>query len=402
MVIPSLVAIEAPPPVPASKYLHPQDGPSVQLWTNREHGSVVQRGERIRVFFRTDSDGYITVLRVDTDGRVRLLYPDEPWEDNFARARRSYEVDRRYRDFAFVIDDYPGEGYVFAIVTLDPFNYARVVRGDHWDYRAIAADGRIAGDPYAALQDIANLIVPANYDRYGYDVFTYYVERRYDYPRFLCYDCHAYAAYSYWDPYRSFCVRFRIVVHDDPDYYPARVYAGTRVVYRTAQPLEPRFVFEDRSPGDASVVRVRRRSPEPGARRPEESAAAADRADRGVTGGDVGGRGAVPPPVRVPQAREPSGEPVVVPRLTPERSRSPESPGQATPPRQATPERRAVPRESSPRLEPREPQRAEPARPEAAPPKAQPRTPAQPARQPAKPPERKPPAKPGERPRRPG
>ena len=28
-------------------------------------------------------------------------------------------------------------------------------------------------------------------------------------PRFLCYDCHAYASYAYWDPYAYACVRFR-------------------------------------------------------------------------------------------------------------------------------------------------------------------------------------------------
>ena len=38
---------------------------------------------------------------------------------------------------------------------------------------------------------------------YDYDVVPYYVERHYDYPRFVCYDCHAYASYSEWDPYRS-------------------------------------------------------------------------------------------------------------------------------------------------------------------------------------------------------
>ncbi|HWP38795.1 MAG TPA: DUF4384 domain-containing protein [Gemmatimonadales bacterium] len=403
LVVPSLVAVEAPPPVRASPYLHLQASPSIELWTDREHGSVVQRGDRVRVFFRTDQDGYVTVFRVDTDGRVRLLHPDAPWEDNFARARRSYEVDRRYGDFAFVIDDYPGEGYVFALVTLDPFDYSQVVRGDHWDYRAIATDGRIAGDPYRALQDIVSLIVPANYDTYGYDLFTYYVERRYDYPRFLCYDCHAYAAYSYWDPYRYSCSRFRIVIYDDPYYYPARVYAGTRVVYRTAQPIEPRFVFEDRSPGDAYVVRVRQRPSEPEGRRPDEPVSVPERGDRGVTGRDVGGRGTVPTPARLPQWRDPRREPVAVPRPAPERSRLLESPVETQPPRQATPERRTVPREPNPRLEPREPARAQPARPETSPPKAQPRSPErEPARQPSKPPERKPPEKPKESPRRPG
>lgn len=305
-------------------------GPEIELWTDRGDGTVYHRSERVRVYFRTDQDAYVTVLRVDTDGRVRVLFPADPWDDNFARGGRAYEV--RYREvrYAFDIDEYPGQGYVFGIATLDPFDYSGIVRGDHWEYAAIADGGRITGDPYVAVQDVVDLIVPANYDGYGYDLATYYVEQFYDYPRFLCYDCHSYVAYTYWDPYRYSCNRFRIVVYDDPYYYPARVYAANRVVYRRVARIEPRYVFKDRTAADAYVVRVRQRPAEPASRRADE---------RGVTGRDLGGVGTIPAPVRdrrglvsersgaqqlVPSRRpDPVSQPAPrVPVLAPDRSRT--------------------------------------------------------------------------------
>src|SRR2546425_8087185 len=53
---------------------------------------------------------------------------------------------------------------------------------------------------------------------WDYDITPYYVQQHYDYPRFLCYDCHSYVSYPYWSPYDYTCVRFRIVVFDDPYY----------------------------------------------------------------------------------------------------------------------------------------------------------------------------------------
>src|SRR5205085_8213962 len=151
-------------------------GPSVEVWTN--HDEVFRRGEQARVYFRASESGYVTVFRIDTDGRMRVLYPREPWEDNYARAGREYEV-RSYGDrYAFSVDDYPGEGYIFAVVSADAFNFGVLARGDHWDYRVITADGgRVTGDPYVALTDLVDRIVPPNYDEYSYDVLPYYVEQ---------------------------------------------------------------------------------------------------------------------------------------------------------------------------------------------------------------------------------
>src|SRR5207249_632360 len=156
--------------------------------------------------------------------------------------------------------------------------------GDHWDYRVIA-DGRIRGDPYVALTDLAQRIVPGGYSDWDYDLVPYYVQQRYDYPRFLCYDCHTYVGYPFWVPYDYTCTRFRIVVYDDPYYYPYRYYGGTRVVFTRPLRPEPRFIFKDRDGAgdDRFVIRERQRPLN-------------DNGRRGVRGVDIGQRGTVPVP----------------------------------------------------------------------------------------------------------
>jgi hypothetical protein len=261
--------------------------PRIEVWTNRGDAAVYTRGERVRLYFRSDQDAYVTIFRVDTDGRVRVLFPRDPWEDNFARGGRDFEVDgRALGTDAFAIDDYPGVGYLFAVASADPFVYEQIESGDHWDYRVIA-DGRVRGDPYVAMTDLAQRIVPEGYTDWDYDVISYNVGQHYDYPRFLCYDCHTYVSYSNWDPYYASCVRFRMFVYDDPWYYPYRYYGGSRVVFARPYRPQPRFIFKDwgadRPSREAFVSRERERP-------------ANDNTRRGVTGRDIGGLGSVPPP----------------------------------------------------------------------------------------------------------
>src|SRR5438445_13247082 len=85
--------------------------PRIELWATRGDAAVYTRGERVRLFFRLDQDAYVTICRVDTDGRVRVLCPRDPWEDNFARGGRDLPVaGRGLGSNAFTIDDYPGVG----------------------------------------------------------------------------------------------------------------------------------------------------------------------------------------------------------------------------------------------------------------------------------------------------
>src|SRR6185503_428373 len=197
-----------------------------------------------------------------------------------------FEVEGRSSDDAFAIDDYAGVGYLFAIASADAFTYDAIESGDHWDYRSIA-DGRVRGDPYVAMTDLAERIVPEGYADWDYDVVSYNVEQQHSYPRFLCYDCHTYVNYPYWDPYNYSCIRFRIVVYDDPWYYPYRYYGSRRVVYGRPYRAQPRFIFKDwggNQPNrDGFVTRERERPVN-------------DNGRRGVTGRDVGGIGSIPAP----------------------------------------------------------------------------------------------------------
>src|SRR6266496_5281474 len=130
------------------------DRPRVEVWTDRGDDPYAT-GQGVRVHFRTEQDAFVTILRIDTDGRVRVLFPREPWEDNFARGGRDFEVDgNELSREAFTIDDYPGVGYLFAVASADAFVYDGIESSDHWDYRVIA-DGRVRGDPYVAMTDLA-------------------------------------------------------------------------------------------------------------------------------------------------------------------------------------------------------------------------------------------------------
>src|SRR5216110_3563370 len=77
--------------------------PRIELWTNRGDAAVYTRGERVRLYFRIDQDAYVTLFRVDTDGRVRVLFPRNPWEDNFVRGGQEFEVQSYSSSYAFSV-----------------------------------------------------------------------------------------------------------------------------------------------------------------------------------------------------------------------------------------------------------------------------------------------------------
>jgi hypothetical protein len=268
----------------------PAPPPGIRIWT--AHSDTYHRGEMVRVYFRTENDAYVTVFRVDTDGRVRILFPRDPYDPNLAHGGETYTVDNVDDQDAFMVDDAPGVGYVFAVASQDPFIYDAFTASDHWSLQQVAGltDGRIHGDPYSSLQDLAQHVMPDGYADYDTHLLPYYVEQRYQYPRFLCYDCHSYVPYAYWDPYSHFCSRFSLFVYYDPFYfypsywYPSRYYRGTNVVY-----VRPRawgqYVFRNPGGGTPGIVYRDRRGT--GMQAP---------AERGIRGTDIGGVGSVPAP----------------------------------------------------------------------------------------------------------
>jgi hypothetical protein len=163
-------------------------------------------GDRVQVSFRSATDGYVVVFRVDTDGRIRVLFPRRPGDENFVRGGQTHVLRDPHDPTAkgaFVVEEYPGAGYLFAIVSLDRLDYRSWVRNGRWNYNKVAPRGRISGDPYVALADLEQHLLPRGYGAYAHDVLPYLVAG-------------TGAAYS---EYRDWCGTFRIV-YDDPTAYP--------------------------------------------------------------------------------------------------------------------------------------------------------------------------------------
>lgn len=254
----SVALLPLPSPAGGQAY----DELEARIWVSGGASPVFHRGDRVSVYYRATDDAYVAVFHVDTDGIVRLLHPRVPDEDHYVRRDRTYRL-RFARSSYWYVDDQPGVGYFFVVASYTPldfsaFRYSHL--GGGWDLGNVGR--RVYQDPYLAMDDFVAALVPDwRAGGYALDFVEYNVDRRYDYPRFLCYDCHAFRPYRSWDPYRYQCHSFRLIVHTDPYFYPVSRYRGTRVVY-TRPPVrnQPRFAFKERARGEPATPIFQRSS----------------------------------------------------------------------------------------------------------------------------------------------
>ena len=343
-------------------YLQAQQAPEPRIWLDRGVDPVLEAGDRVRIYYRTDADAYVAILQIDTDGTTRMLYPRSPTENHYARANRDYRL-LFPRSAYWNVDDRPGVGYFFVVTSPTPFDlsdFRYSYYGGGWDLSAVGST--VYSDPYVAMDEYVARLVPDWEDvDYGLDFISYNVGAAHEYPRFLCYQCHGFRPYSTWNPYRYTCVNFRVVVYQDPYFYPSYRYRADRVVMvGPRNPTRPRYAFKERAAGEPGTpVRVVRQGnrddppPRAGRLRTEPRA------------GRVASPSAVPRPTTT-NSRSPSGrEESRRVRFDAGRVTSPTAGD--TDPRRPTLERRAVapsqgtrPRAAAPRPRPTEPRRSPP------------------------------------------
>jgi hypothetical protein len=146
---------------------------SVRVQLNHEQ---FRRGDRARVYVETVQDGHLLVLHADPDGRVRVLFPLDPTDDDFFRAGKRREIEGRSGRDAVFVDGEDGAGTVLAAVSADPFRYDGFVRNGHWDYRALGGTS-LRDDPLAGLLDLVRRMAGEG-ARFEYDVASYVVGRQ--------------------------------------------------------------------------------------------------------------------------------------------------------------------------------------------------------------------------------
>src|SRR5690606_13135167 len=241
----------------------PGDVLEARIWLSAPGDEpVVQRGDRLGAFFRTSEDAFVAILRIDTDGRVELLFPTAPGESSCVEGARDHRLGFPGTPFWRVSDD-PGMGYLCMVASPAPLDFSAFGWDERfgWDLSTVAT--RVYEDPYVAIDDFVAAMIP-DWDvvPYALDFLTYHVGETRAYPRFLCYDCHTYRSYAAWNPYSVTCSTYQVVIYDDPYFYPTYRYAGPRVVYPRPIRDRPRYAVAVRSSGSwAPIVRVREAPP---------------------------------------------------------------------------------------------------------------------------------------------
>ena len=199
------------------------EDPPIRITLNKR--GVLERGDRVRAFIRTAEDGYVLVLHAEPDGRIRVLFPLDPFYDDYVRGGDKLEIRGRGDREAFRVLERDGVGTVFAAYSRDPFTLGAFILADHWDYRALD-EWRITGDrdPEGELIALAQEITGQTF--FEYDVLQYGVGVSYTAYRNTVFQFSAGLGWG-WSPYYWGRPGFALSWGIDP-WYPRYYWASHR------------------------------------------------------------------------------------------------------------------------------------------------------------------------------
>jgi Domain of unknown function (DUF4384) len=158
--------------------------PPIHVWYNSDGHYTY--GDRAKVYAKSADQGYLVVLRADMNGRVRVLAPIDPQDDQHVNGGKKYELKGRGGREAFVTEDTTGQGVVLAAWSKTPFDFSRFEKKGRWDNNALTGDDQQANrdDPEARLTSIAHEMQPSG-GHFDYDLATYTVSSPPRYARML-------------------------------------------------------------------------------------------------------------------------------------------------------------------------------------------------------------------------
>ena len=76
--------------VPQSENPAATSAPDVQVWLSG--GDEFVRGGQVRVYIKAAADGSMLVLHAEPDGRIHVLFPVDPGDDNYVRGGKTHTV----------------------------------------------------------------------------------------------------------------------------------------------------------------------------------------------------------------------------------------------------------------------------------------------------------------------
>lgn len=195
------------------------EAPAVDLWLDRLDFDF---GDPIRPFFASEPGAYVTVVRVTTDGEIRVLYPRRPLEQralptgSLANERVPYAEDRDFRLY-----ESSGTGFVFAIASYDRFDFRSYTSGSQWSVARLASSRY--GDPFRIVDQFISRTLSTR-SQFSIDYMSYEVSGN---SRGRTRYANNYRFYTHDDYYQSCLSSFALRY----DYYYCDGYDGFRDGY---------------------------------------------------------------------------------------------------------------------------------------------------------------------------
>ena len=73
-----------------------------EIWTDNADAEYYE-GDNITIYFRVNRDAFVAIYSIDTRGKVNLLFPTSPAEDNFVQGGVTYSLPGSHDDYDLVV-----------------------------------------------------------------------------------------------------------------------------------------------------------------------------------------------------------------------------------------------------------------------------------------------------------
>lgn len=171
--------------------------PPVDVWLDQ---ISYDYGDRIRPYVATQPGAYITIVRVSSDGELRVLYPRRPGLQKPYRLGELVNDRVPYSgDPGFNLYESTGTGFVFAISSYERFDYRYYAHGGDWSVARLANAGRF-GDPFEIIRRFVDQTLDGRAE-YSMDYAAYEVNSSRQRSRYAS----RYGHYAY-DDYYDLCL----------------------------------------------------------------------------------------------------------------------------------------------------------------------------------------------------
>jgi hypothetical protein len=113
---------------------------------------------RQRIFFRVDEDAHVTVASIASDGQVRILYPESPWNERPAPGGLTLDLAPDGGELTGGGGS-DGSGYVVALASYEPADYGDYAGRDGWRSGVVPPPvvlDRSAAYPVGGIEELAN------------------------------------------------------------------------------------------------------------------------------------------------------------------------------------------------------------------------------------------------------